>query len=119
MKFKDLEEGKEYKAHNIRWKFVNDTLFRYLQDDWRVCQWKYNELLTVDFEEVVAYVSFQEAVEHMKKGCKAKFYYENDDIISSDYIMEQDKYGYYILRKENHSVVAFCDEHLKPKWILL
>lgn len=109
MKFKDLEEGKEYRGRNIRWKFVNDTLFCYLQDDWIVCQWKYNELLTIDFEEVIEYVSFREAVEHMKKGGKAKF----------------EGIEFFISNTENICVVsnhykAYLNiKLLEPKWILL
>ena len=119
MKLKDLEDGKEYRGCDIRWKIVNDTLFCYSQDDWRVCQWKYNELLKIDFEEVFPYVSLQEAIEHMKKGRKAKFYYEKDAVLSDEYHMTKSSFGYYVLHNQYEKASPFCDIHQEPKWILL
>ena len=110
MKFKDLEEGKKYiiaSPYNHNYAVRDGLLYNITNDEFSsMC---FCTAANTEFIEVVEYVSFEEAVEHMKKGKNAN--YENYLICT---IIDDAIY---------HSVsgapLFFKTEYLEPKWILL
>lgn len=122
MKFKDLKEGKMYE---IKGKESNGVVYEKKEgllcckEDNIFSDFSFAKASLLDFEEAIAYVSLQEAIEHMKKGGKAKFYYDKDDVFSNEYNMSKSHYGYYVLRANPDYVTGFCDVHMQNKWILL
>ena len=73
MKFKDLEEGKKYEAETHLSIYTKKDGLLYNLSASCYSDMRFSVAHRTDFEEVVEYVSFQEAVNHMKKGGKAKF----------------------------------------------
>ena len=118
MKFKDLEEGKKYNAFNqgnpitenglnIIYTLRDKLLFSMSRYDFSPFQ--NNHIAILEFEEIVEYVSFEEAVKHMKKGKNAS--YENYLICT---IIDD-----IIYRSVSGAPLIFKTELLEPKWILL
>jgi hypothetical protein len=116
MKFKDLEEGKKYKVI-INNESTEKTIYSikdkllYVKDNLgeeHFSKHSHESISEVDFEEVIEYVSFEEAVKHMKKGGKAKFecveYRIQNGCIG---------YGYDYFVSADMELVFF-----KPNWIL-
>jgi hypothetical protein len=114
MKFKDLEEGKNYKLTRLNkqtsegYYIIKDKLL-WSCNAKRFTGFTHEEISNADFEEVVEYVSFEEAVKHMKKGNKAKFE-------GAEYRIQSGciGYGYDYFVSADMELVFF-----KPKWILL
>ena len=112
MRFKDLVEGKVYNIsnsnNNLSYKLVDNLLFNIEENEY-----SYNSMIEIahhDFTEVIEYHTFEEAIEHMKKGGKTTF---NNKI----YMIGEYEYLQYSPIK--NYTPTFRLDMLKPKWQLL
>ena len=124
MKFEQMEDGKEYtiKMNDFTYRKRNQLL-RYLKPT--DINWRYSELLiediaTMDFTEVTEYHTFEEAIEHMKVGFHAKFYFADNDMDYSIDFLDRRTDRYKVLMSPwSKTEATFYECMLEPKWQLL
>ena len=71
MKFKDLEEGKEYICGCDIYEMVNDILWNKTKNEYS--SFKQETIAIMDFKLHIEYCDIHEAFEHMKSGGICKF----------------------------------------------
>jgi len=110
MKYEQLENGKKYRMIGVNSKltytFKNNRLFLNVNE--RIVSEPYDQVMSADYEEVLQYVAFDKAIEHMQQGYVALLYRDN-------YWLNNGMLMYY----SDDTAVITRVELLAPKWILL
>jgi len=110
MKFHELEEGKKYRssAEQEPLELKNGLLWYVNLKEYAVLRMDY--VAEMNFEEVIEYVTFEEALEHMKNGGRAEF---------DQRCYEFDKYGFLQYSPIQPYSSSLKLDMLEPKWQLI
>lgn len=126
MKFKDLEEGKEYSmdyqsfSDNQLITYVKKDGLLYNKDELRFSSMSCKELLHINFREKIKYVTFKEAIEHMKKGGKCQNLYtgiSDTSPLKTEWYIFENALTWCQDHCMEHPIFNLC--YLEPKWVLL